>query len=82
MHSRELVDDRPADREGRDTDDAHEVDTSHISESFSALSRSVHGSEIIFTILPRHPVGQAKWPANRIPLLAKSLTERRINSYH
>ena len=71
MHSRELVDDRPADREGSHTDDAHEVDTSHLLQSFSALSHSVHGSEILFTILPRHPVGHAKWPANRIHLLAK-----------
>jgi len=36
----------------------------------------VHGSEILFTILPRPPVGHAKWPANRISLLAKSLSEQ------
>jgi len=34
-----------------------------------------HGSEILFTLLPRWPVGHAKWPANHIPLLAKSLRE-------
>ena len=31
MHSRELFDDRPADWEGSDTDDAREDDTSHLS---------------------------------------------------
>jgi len=76
MHSRELFDDRPADREGSDTVDAREDDTSHLSESSSGLSDSAHGSEILFTILPRPPVGHAKWPANRIPLLAKSLSEQ------
>jgi len=75
MHSRELFDDRPADREGSDTDDAREDDTSHLSESFSGLSDSAHGIEILFTILPRQPVGHAKWTANRNPLLAKSLSE-------
>jgi len=34
----------------------------------------VHGSEILFTILPRPPIGHAKWPENHIPLLAKSLS--------
>ena len=29
MHSRELLDHRPADREGSDTDDVREDDTSH-----------------------------------------------------
>jgi len=76
MHSRELFDDRPADRQGSDTDDAHEDDTSHLSESSSGLSDSAHGSQIIFTILPLPPVGHTKWPANRIPLLAKSLSEQ------
>jgi len=61
MHSRELFDDRPADREGSDTDDAREVDTAHLFESSSGLSDSAHGSEILFTILPRPPVGHAKW---------------------
>jgi len=76
MHSRELVDDRPADREGSDTDDVREDDTCHLSESFSHLSDSAHGSEILFTILARPPVGHAKWPVNRIPCLAKSLSEQ------
>jgi len=76
MDSRELFDDRPGDREGCDTDDAREDDTPHLSESCSCLSDSEHGSEILFTILPRPPVGHAKWPANRIPLLAKSLSEQ------
>ena len=53
-----------------------EDDTSHLSESSSGLSDSPHGSEILFTILPRLSVGHAKWPANRIPLLAKSLSEQ------
>jgi len=66
MHFRELYDDRPADREGSDTDDAREDDTSHLSESSSGLSDSAHGSEILFTILPCPPVGHAKWPANHI----------------
>jgi len=56
MHSRELFDDRPADSEGRDTDDMSEADTSHVSESSSGLSDSAHGSVILFTILPRSPV--------------------------
>jgi len=76
MHSRELFDDRPADREGADTDDAREDDTSHLSLSSSGLSDSPHGSEILFTILPRPPLGHAKWPANHIRLLAKSLSEQ------
>jgi len=76
MHSGELFDDRPADRERSDTDDACEDDTSHLSESSSGLSDSAHGSEILFTLLPRPPVGQAKWPANCIPLLAKSLSKQ------
>ena len=76
MHSRELFDDRPADREGSDTDDRREDDTSYLSESSSGLSDSAHGSEILFTILPRPLVGHAKWPANRIPLLAKWLSEQ------
>jgi len=51
MHSRELFDESPADREGSDTDDAREDDTSHLSQSSSGLSDSPHGSEILFTIL-------------------------------
>jgi len=76
MHSRELLDDRPADREGSDTDDASEDDTSYLSVSSSGLSDSAHGSEILFTILPCPPVGHAKWPANRISLLAQSWNEQ------
>jgi len=76
MHCRELFDDRPADREGSETDDAGEDDSSHLSESSSGLSDSAHGSEILFTILARPPVGHAKWPSNRIHLLAKSLSEQ------
>jgi len=76
MDSRELFDDRPADQEGSDTDDAREHDTSHLSESSSGLSDSAHGSENLFTILPRPSVGHAKWPAYRIPLLAKSLSQQ------
>jgi len=75
MHSRELFDNRPADREGSDSDNACEDETSHLSEASSGLSDSGHGSEILFPILPRPPVGDAKCPANRIPLLAKSLSE-------
>jgi len=41
-----------------------------------AFQTCAHGSEILFTILPRPPVGQAKWPANHIPLLAKSSCEQ------
>ena len=76
MHSPELFDNRPADREGSDMDDAREDDTSHLSKSSTGLSDSAHGSEILFTKLPRPPVGHTKWPANRIPLLAKSLSEQ------
>jgi len=76
MRSRELFHDTPADREGNDTDDACEDDTSHLSESSWGLTYSAHGSEILFTILPRPPVAHAKWPANGIPLLAKSLSEQ------
>jgi len=76
MHSRELFDNRPPDREGSDTDDACEDDTSHLSESSLGLSDSAHRCEILFTILQRPPVGDAKWPANRISLLAKSLTQQ------
>ena len=76
MHSRELFDNSPADREGSDKDDPREDDTSHLSESSSGLSDSAHGTEILLTILPRPPVGHAKWPANRISLLAKSLSKQ------
>jgi len=76
MHCRELFDDRPADREGSDTDDTREDDSSHLSESSSGLSDSAHGSEILFSILAPPPVGHAKWPSNRIRLLAKSLSEQ------
>jgi len=76
MHRRELLDDRPADREGCATDVTRENDPSHFSESSSGLSDSVHGSEILFTILSRALVGHPKWAANRIPLLAKSLSEQ------
>jgi len=76
MHSPELFDNRPADREGSDMDDAREDDTCHLSESSSGLSASAHGSEMLFTILPRQPVGHAKWPANRILRLAKSWREQ------
>jgi len=86
MHSRELIDDRPADQKGSDTDDAREHDTSHLSESSSGLSDSEHRSEIIFTILRCPPVGHAKWPANGIPLVAKSLShqnpQRPLNVLH
>jgi len=75
MHCGELFDDRPADWEGSDTDDAHKDDTSDLSESSLGLLDLAHRSEIHFTILPRPPVGHAKWPANRIPLLAKLLSE-------
>jgi len=53
-----------------------EADTSQLSQSSSGLSDSAHGSEILFTILARPPVEHAKWPGNRIPLLAKSLSEQ------
>jgi len=76
MHSQDLFDDRPADRESSDMDDARQDDSSHLSESCSGLSDSAHRSEILFTILPRPPVGHAKWPENPIPLLAKSLSEQ------
>jgi len=74
-HCPESFDDRPADRQGSDMDDACVDDTLHLSESSSGLSHSAHRSVILFTILPRPPGGQAKWPASRIPLLAKSLSE-------
>ena len=76
MQSRELFDDRPVDSEGSDTDDAPEDDTSHLSESSSGLSDSAHGSEILFPVLPHLPGGHAKWPANRISLLAKMLSRQ------
>ena len=59
VHSRESFDDRPAYPEGIDTDDACEDDTSHLSPSSLGPSYSAHGSEILFTILPRAPVGLA-----------------------
>jgi len=76
MDSQEIFDNRPADREGSDANDARGDDTPHLSDPSSGLSDSVHGSEILFTILPSPPVGHAKWPANHIPLLAKSLSEQ------
>ena len=47
MHSPELFEVRPADREGSDTDDVREDDTSPLSESSSGLSDFAHGSEIV-----------------------------------
>jgi len=41
--------------------------------SSSGLSDSGHGWKILFTILRCPRVRHAKWPANRIPILAKSL---------
>jgi len=77
MHSPELFHYRPADREGSDTDDAREDDTSRLSESSSGLTDSAHRSEIHFTKLPPPPVGHAKWPADHMPLLSKSLSEQK-----
>jgi len=76
MHSRELFDHRPADWESSDTEDTGVDDTSHSSESSLGLPEAADGSEILFTILPRPPVGHAKWPANCITLLAKSLSKQ------
>jgi len=76
MHSQDIFNNRPADREGSDADETSEDDTSHLSESSSGLSDSAHGSEILCTIFPRPPVGHAQWLANRIPLLAKSLSDQ------
>jgi len=76
MPTGELFDYRPPDRKGSDTDEARENDTSHLSELSSGHSDSAHGIEMLFTILPSPPVGHAKWPANHITLLAKSLSEQ------
>jgi len=76
MHSRQLFNDRPTEWESSDTDDPRKDDTSHLSESSAGLSDSTHGCEILFTILPRPPVGHATWPMSGIPLLAKSLCEQ------
>jgi len=76
MHSQELFDDSPADRGCSDTDDNREDHSSHLSALSVGLSDSAHGSEILFTILPRPPVAHAKWPGNHIPLHANSLSEQ------
>jgi len=75
-HSRQKFDDSPADRACSDRDHEREDASSHLSESSSGLSDSAHGSEILFTILARPPVGHANWPANRIHLLATSLSKQ------
>jgi len=59
-----------------DREDACQDDTSHLSASSSGLLDSARGSEILFIILPRAPVGHAKWLGNGIPLLAKSVSEQ------
>jgi len=76
MHFREIFVNRPADREGSYAYDALDDETSYLTEASSGLSDSAHRSEILFTILPRPPIGHAKWPANHIPRLAKSLSEQ------
>jgi len=57
-------------------DHAGEVDTSYLSDLSLGPSDSAHGSQILFTILPRPPVGHTQWPPNPIPLLARSLREQ------
>ena len=75
MHYRGILDDRPIDGDGRDVDEAHEDHASYLSESSSEIPDSTHGSEVLFTILPRPAIGHAL-PASRIPLLAKSLSQQ------
>jgi len=76
MYSHKIFGDTPADLETSDAENTYEDDTSHLSKASLRLSDSAHGSERLFTILPGPSIEYAKWPANRIPLLATSLSEQ------
>jgi hypothetical protein len=67
--------DRPVGGEDNDADEAYEDDTSNFDETATDLPDSVDRSKVPFTILPSPVVGVADWPATRIPLLAKSLSQ-------
>jgi hypothetical protein len=76
MHPRAISDDRPVGGEDNDADEVHEEDTSNFAETATDLPDSVDRSKVPFTILPSPAVGVADWPATRIPLLAKSLSQQ------
>ena len=78
MHSRAISDDRPPAVHGEDNDvnQAHEDDTSNFSETSTDVSDSPARGEVPSTISPSPAVGVARWPANCIPLLAKSLSQQ------
>ena len=78
MHSRAISDNGPVGEGNNDADGAHEDNTTIFSETSSDMSDFMNRSEVPFTIfkLPSPTVGVAKCPANRIPLLAKSLSQQ------
>ena len=78
MHSRAISDDRSVHSADNDTNQWHEDedDASNYSVTSTDMSDSPTRAEIPFTILPSPAVGVARWLANRIPLLAKSLSQQ------
>jgi len=78
MNSRRRLDDRPVDGDGRDVDEADEDDASYISESSSDIPDSADASELLLKVLPDPPVGDIKWLANWISLLARSLSQQNL----
>ena len=78
MHSRVISDNGPVGEENNDADGVHEDDTSNFSQTFSNILDSIDRSEVPFIIfkLPSVTVRVTKCPANRIPLLAKSLSQQ------
>ena len=78
MHSQAISDNEPVGEENNNADGAHKDDASNFSEMSSDMSDSMDRSEVPFTIfkLPSPTVGVAKCPANRILLLAKSLSQQ------
>ena len=78
MDSRVISDDRPVYGADNDTNQWHENedDTSNFSVTSTDLSDSPARGEVPSTISPSPAIGVARWPANRIPLLAKSLSQQ------
>ena len=78
MHSGTISHNEPVGEENNHGDGAYEDDTYNFSETSSDMSDSMHSREVPFNIfkLPSPTVEVTKCPANRIPLLAKSLSQQ------
>ena len=71
-----ILAEEPFDRNGRDVDEAHHDHAAYLSELSSDIPESTDRSKLLFTTLPHPLVRNAKWPANRIPLLGKMLDQQ------